>query len=214
MEYKVEDICKDVRVCLDMNLDNSALKSIGDVDTLEIDDIIRSKIADAARSIERDCETYMLDRGEAFATSVEWDGQKGIGSGSTLLPDDFLRLVSFKMSDWDYACTTAISEDSTEYTLQKSRYYGLRGNPQSPVVAIVHAPTGLKLEFYSCEAGSNVNVEHARYIPIPMIRDGRINVCEKLYPAIVHYTASLAAMTLGNNDMATVLKNMSEDLAK
>ena len=145
-EYSVEELVKEVRVALDENATSEQLRGFGDSETLTLDAIIESKIEGAAKVIELNAPFHLLDGGEGFCdsenpsadNSVAWaSGEVGIGYGIAKLPDDFLRLVSFKMSDWDYAVTTAITEDDPRYAMQHSRYGGIKGNPQRPVVAVV-----------------------------------------------------------------------------
>lgn len=214
MTYDIENIKRDVRIALDQNMVSTQLLSTGDIDTLSLNDIIESKIADAARVIMRDAAHHLLDGGVAFGDSIEWFSREGIGGGSILLPSDFLRLVSFQMSDWSRAVTMAITEDNPLYELQSSRYGGVRGNPQKPVVAITQQPIGLVLEFYSCTAGEGVNVKRATYLPIPKIESGSIEFCEKLYPAVIHYAAYLVALSINQPDLAASMLNISKDLAQ
>lgn len=212
MTYQVADIVKDVRVCLDQNMVSDALAGIGDVDTLALDEIIESKIVNAAMAIESQAPVTMLDSGRAFGDSIGWDSEAGYGSGHIHLPDDFLRLLTFQMSDWDYAVTQAITEDDPLYAQQRSRFGGVRGNPQKPIVAITQQPIGLVLEFYSCTSG-DAWVKRARYIPIPRIRNGKIELCEKLKPAIVYYTAYLAALSISDTTLAASMLNTANTLA-
>lgn len=212
MTYQVADIVKDVRVCLDQNMVSDALAGIGDVDTLALDEIIESKIVNAAMAIESQAPVTMLDSGMAFGDSIGWDSEAGYGSGHIHLPDDFLRLLTFQMSDWDYAVTQAITEDDPLYAQQRSRFGGVRGNPQKPIVAITQQPIGLVLEFYSCTSG-DAWVKRARYIPIPRIRNGKIELCEKLKPAIVYYTAYLAALSISDTTLAASMLNTANTLA-
>lgn len=206
MEYAVRSLLRDVRVAIDLNKQSAELESFKDVDTLTINEIARSKIIDAARMVESSAPSYLLDSGEPFATTIGWDSKVGYGGGHIILPQDFMRLVSFQMSDWDYAVTTAITEDDPLYARQRSRWPGIRGCPQRPVVAITQQPVGQVLEFYSCTGGEDVYVARARYIPYPFIleKDGEdcIDLCEKLKPAIVYYTAYLTEQTLGDTNMA------------
>lgn len=213
MEYLVENIIKEVKVALDENVDSSALSGLGDVDTLKLDEIIESKVVDAARIIESNAPAHLLDSGRAFGESIGWDGQPGYGAGYIHLPDDFMRLVCFQMSDWDYAVTVAITEDSPQYQMQRSRFAGVRGNPQKPVVAITSQPIGLVLEFFSCYSGESAFIKKARYIPIPRIKNGKIDICEKLKRAVVYYTAYLAALSLGNGDAAGAMLAVARELA-
>jgi len=213
MEYNVSDLKKEVRVALDKNMSSATLTSLGDVDTLSIDEIIESKIADAARLVENSAPVYLLDGGYPFATSIGWDSEPGYGSGHIVLPQDWMRLVSFQMSDWNQAVTVAISEDDPLYMQQRSRFPGIRGCPQKPVVALVMRPEGLVLEFYSCTAG-DVYVKRARYLPVPKIVSGKIDLCEKLKPAVVYYAAYLTALSVGSGDLAAALLNISNELMK
>lgn len=214
MEYNVSDIVQEAKVALDENVSSAALAGLGDVDTLKLEEIIESKVVDAAMVIEQNAPAYMLDSGKAFGESIGWDGQPGYGAGYIHLPDDFMRLVCFQMSDWDYAVTVAITEDSPQYQMQRSRFAGVRGNPQKPVVAITSQPIGLVLEFFSCYSGENAFIKKARYIPIPRIKNGKIDLCEKLRRAVVYYTAYLAALSLGNGDAAAAMLATAKELAE
>ena len=214
MEYNVSDIVQEAKVALDENVDSTKLTGLGDIDTLTKEEIIGSKVVAAATVIESQAPFYLLDSGKAFGESIGWHGQPGYGSGYIHLPDDFLRLVTFQMSDWDYAVNVAITETDPAYQLQRSRFAGVRGNPQKPVVAITMQPIGLVLEFYSCYTGDNAFIKRARYIPVPRVRGGKIELCEKLKPAIVYYTAYLSALTLGDGDAAAAMLATARELAE
>lgn len=214
MDYSVEDIIEQAKVAIDENVSSTQLAALGDIDTLTLDEIIRSKVADAARLVESEAAHHLLDNGKAFGSSVVWESQEGYGAGKVNLPNDFLRLVTFRMSDWYRAVTEPITEDSPLYAMQSSRYAGVRGNPQRPVVAIVHGVASQVLEFFACQAGPGVEVAKARYIPIPSIDDtDHIELCPKLVRAVVYRAASMTASAIGNNDLATILLATSNELA-
>ncbi len=213
MVYEVSDLMIEVRTALDMNTSSAALLAEDDVDTLSLDDIIRSKLARAARVVEESAPRHLLDYGKVIGDTINWHGEIGKGSGMMKLPDDFMRLISFQMDDWERPVTEAVDEDSAEYRKQKSRYAGIRGTPQRPVVAIVQRPTGQYLEFYSCVKGEDVKLLRARYLPYPKIgADGGIEICEKLKDAVVHYTAYLTALTFGEQELAAAVKSIAEEL--
>lgn len=214
MNYSVEDLVEEARIAIDRNANSTPLASLGDVDTLTIDEIIRSKVEDAARLVEESAAHHLLDAGKPFAASVTWENDvAGYGAGRVVLPDDFMRLVTFRMSDWYMPVTEAITEEDAAYPMQASRYAGVRGNPQRPVVAIVHGATGQELEFYSCSAGPGVRVNAARYIPLPKIAGGYIDLCPKLERAVVYRLASMAAAIVGASDLAALLLGTSNELA-
>lgn len=62
------------------------------------------------------------------------------GSGLIQLPDDFLRLSSFKLAEWDRAVTVPISKSNPKYNLQKNTV--TRGKPFKPVVVIGYYDVG------------------------------------------------------------------------
>ena len=218
MLYSVSELQKDIRIVLDENMTSELLFESGDIDTLTLEELIKSKIADAARIVVLNAPNHLLDGGidggPNFGESISWDsGQVGYGKGSIVLPRNFLRLICFQMSDWSRAVTEPISENHPKYFLQASRYSGIRGCPEKPVVAIVHTSVGLTLEFYSCISGEGVKIKKARYIALPAIdAKGNIEICEKLRSATIYYAAALVATTIKEYELATHLKKVSETL--
>lgn len=212
MVYSVNTLIEEIRVALDRNNSSDKLVLSADTDTLTLDEIIQSKIEPAAKIVEANAPYHLLDGGKEFATSVTWDSSEGIGSGYTQLPDDFLRLLCFQMSDWSRAVFNPITPADPEYALQSSRVPGIKGTPQKPVVAIVMRPAGLTLEFYSCAAGAGVTAKYARYLPIPTIREGDIEICEKLKSSVIYRAAHLTALTLGDVELSNNMLAASEAL--
>lgn len=210
MEYGIEKIKEDVRIAIDENAQSEAFIDNADEDTLTLNQIIESKIEEAVRTVESIAQLHLVGEGEVFAENIVWFGEPGNGGGYTLLPSDFLRLITFQMSDWSYPVSTAISQDSPLYPLQKSRYPGVRGCPQRPVVAIVPRAIGITLEFYSCTSGENAHVIRARYLPVPKIEDGQIEICERIYKAVVLQCASMVSVTVGNTQLAEYFNKQTE----
>ncbi len=212
MLYGLEDIKRDVRVVLDENQVSDNMMQ--DIDTLSLNDVIVSKIEEAAKIVILNAPNYMLEPGHNFAKTVAWaSGQVGLGWGWTIVPDDFLRFVSFKMSDWDCVVYEAITADNPIYKLQKSRFAGIRGNIHKPICAIVMRPYGRTLEFYSCKGGKDVFVENAVYMPIPKIENEAVEICERCYRSTIYMIAALTAGNLDNNKIE-YLMNLSNSLLK
>ncbi|MDE6246640.1 MAG: hypothetical protein K2M41_02205 [Muribaculaceae bacterium] len=209
MIYKVEDISRDVRVALDENKVSEQLIADEDIDTLSLDEIVRSKIEEGAERVFAEAPLSFLDCGRVFGDAVYW---RDLNCGWILLPDDFMRLVIFKMSDWERPVWEAVMVTDPRYELQFSRYQGIRGNPQKPVVAIVRRMEGLALEFFSCRDQS-ATVEQAKYISVPKIdSDGGINIPERCYKAVVYKVASMTSYSLGQGDQGTLLDELSKRL--
>lgn len=215
MDYSVDALIREAKVAIDENVSSQALTALEDIDTLTLDEIIRSKVEDAARLVEEGAAHYLLDAGQVFGGVIYWESDvEGYGAGRVNLPDDFMRLVGFQMSDWSRPVTDAITETDPRYLMQSSRFGGVRGNPQRPVVAITHGATGLVLEFYSCTKGPGTHIKSAHYIAVPKVSTtGTIDLCPKLERAVVYRLASMTAAIIGAPDVAANLLGTSNELA-
>lgn len=206
MIFQIDKIMQDVRVCIDQNMRSDALLESGDIDTLALDDIIRSKILEAVQRVHMDAPNYLLEGGHNFGDAVYW---RELESGWVLLPPDFMRLVVFEMDDWETAVYQAISTDDPEYEKQRSRFKGIRGTAQRPVCAIAIRPEGRVLEFYSCKS-CHAQVSRAVYIPYPTIdEDGGVDVSERCYNAVVYTAAGLTLITCGEVEKGNNLSEMA-----
>lgn len=202
---------QDVRICLDQNMESDALIESGDIDTLALDEIIKSKILEAIQRVHRDAPNYLLEGGHNFGDAVYW---RELESGWVLLPKDFLRLVVFEMDDWEQAVYQAISTDDPEYQKQRSRFKGIRGTAQRPVCVIAIRPEGRVLEFYSCKS-TDAQVSRAMYIPYPSIDDdGGVDVCERCYNAVVYTAAGLTLITCGEVERGNNVSELAQTFLK
>ena len=197
--YSVASLVEKVRIALDENATTTSLLT-GTVETLGLNAIIEQKIAHAARQITERAPSHLLDGGKAFAESLTWpSGTVGSGYAYASLPDDFMRLVVFQMSDWARPVVNAINDNDPRYFLQKSKFSGIKGNTEKPVCAITTHSTGKVMEFYSCSGGSGVTVKTARYLAYPEAKISNevlvYDLCPKLFDAIIYQTAGLVAMT-------------------
>lgn len=209
MVYEVERVVRDVRVALDRNMTSSGLTEFGDPETLALDELIRSKICDGVRRVETVAPAYLLEEGHSFGDSVYWTGG---GRGRVLLPDDFMRLINFRMNDWERTVYEALSPADPEYKMQSSRFGGIRGNPQKPVCAIVNRPEGKALEFYSCKS-EDAYVAEGQYVPYPRIDEyGGIDISERCYRAVVYMTAGLVLLSYGEQEKASAMMEISKSM--
>lgn len=202
---------QDVRICLDQNMTSDALLESGDIDTLALDDIIRSKILEAVQRVHMDAPNYLLEGGHNFGDAVYW---RELESGWVLLPPDFMRLVVFEMDDWEQAVYQAVSTDDPEYKKQRSRFKGIRGTAQHPVCAIAIRPEGRVLEFYSCKS-KDAQVSRAMYIPYPKIdEDNGVDICERCYNAVVYTAAGLTLLTCGEVEKGNAVSELAQTYLK
>lgn len=207
MVYNIHDVMRDVRICLDQNMTSEQLLHDNDIDTLTLDEIIRSKILEAVVRVHSIAPTYLLEEGHNFGEAVFWGD---LESGWVLLPQDFMRLIVFEMSDWGRAVYAAISPTDPKYALQRQRIKALRGTAQKPVCAIAMRPEGRVLEFYSCKS-EEAYVRRAQYLPYPKTdRNDGIDISERCYTAVKYAAASLTLHTLGEADKASAFAELSK----
>lgn len=207
--YSVEEIIKDVRISLDFDKSNDNLAFVNDTETLSLDAIIASKIVEAVERVHITAPVLLLEGSLSLPDDIYWeDGNDGVGW--VQLPADFMRLVCFKMSDWNTIVRKAIGTDNPIYSRQRSRFKGVRGNPQKPVCVVAVRPAGRVLEFYSCK-DNNATMNIGEYIPYPKIDEyGTIEICEPCYQAVIYTIAMLVSITLGENEKG----NYFNELAK
>lgn len=210
MIYQLDRIVRDVRVALDENGVDNALLMDSDEDTLRMDEVIRSKVVEAVERVHMEAPYYLLEQGHNFegaSDAVYWGDQE---SGWVLLPEDFLRLVVFEMSDWERPVYSAITPADPLYAKQHSRVKALRGVAQRPVVAIAVRPEGRVLEFWSCKS-EDARITRAVYMPHAYIDDyGGVNISERCYTAAVYMTAGLTLTALGEAEKAKTMFEMSK----
>lgn len=216
MIVQLETILRDVRVCIDENMQSKQFMLDGDIYTLTQNDIIKSKVVDAVRLVEMTAPVHLLENGHTFV----YDGRNDKGgvywgrgfTGWILLPEDFMRLIAFEMDDWERPVTEAIAPTDSEYKLQRSSIIGLRGNYQRPVCAICSRPEGKVLEFYSCKS-EDATVRRAIYLPYPTVDEsGGVDLSEHCYRSIIYMCAGLTLATLGKDNESSNMINISKNL--
>lgn len=184
MQYKrVDSIVADVKVCFDEIGLNDA-EFLTDTDNAEMDTIITSKIGDALRFVGLHADVGYLE-----PTVVSTDVTAKDGVVDYKLPDDFLRMIYARLSDWLFAVTEPIFYTEKEYaTLKNPITTGYPDNPKVAITADKH------LELYTTKSsspkltlgyiGETVQDENEQW-PIP----------NKLYRGVVYYTAGLTLLT-------------------
>lgn len=209
MNYAVADIIKDVRITLDQNQVESILAA--DDDTLELDDIIRKKITEAAMRILREAPLRMIDGTASLPEPVTIeDESEGSDAQAPIrsvirLPDDYLRLAIVKMSDWKTPLRVAVLDTSDIYQTVTSEFDGIRPNQYRPLAVETEDADGPILELWGSSDADAV-LEQGRYIGLPRVRDGILNFPKLLYPALVNMTAALTAQAYKDNSAQPLMQ--------
>lgn len=210
MVYQLERILEDVRIALDQNGANETLLSEGDEDTLSLDELIRSKVLEGVDRVHSMAPYNKLELGHNFADEnlLYWEGNDTCGW--VLLPDDFLRLVVFQMSDWERAVYKPIYTDDPSYPIQRGRVKGLRGTAQRPVCVIAMRPEGNTLEFYSCKS-HEAEISKAVYIAYASVdEDGGVDISERCYESVVYTIGALTLMSCGEAEKGATLLEIAK----
>lgn len=225
-KYKVDDIVGDVRLCLDQNQTSEAMESFGDIDTSDLDDVIRSKIEDAATLIVSSAPIHKLGGGKDL--DLKYIQNKKVRSSDYTwyvvipLPADYLRLLYIKCDDWNKAVSEGITTEDPQYALQRSRVESVRGNAERPVVVLAPLTitiedkafqgNGKCLECYSTTQPSKK--PSVKYIAKPAITASEeIEIPTELYRSVVYAIGYLTATAFGSETQAPMLLSVAKDLA-
>lgn len=216
MIYTIDRIVEDVRVCMDQNRTSDALFADDDSESLKLDEVIKSKILEAVERVHTEAPYQLLEQGHNIVDDVNSIYWGDLESGWVLLPDDFMRLVVFEMSDWERAVYSVLTPDSPEYAKQRSRVKAVRGTAQRPVCVLGVRPEGKVIEFYSCKS-EEATITRAVYIPYPVIEmegsgsDG-VDISERCYQAVVYTVSALTLTTCGEVDKAKNFFDMAKTI--
>lgn len=207
--YAVSELVKEVKVLLDRNQESAGLLTPTDSDTLSQGELIQSKIVDAARIILKDAPASMLDGKTFDGLNTVWAETNGAYVGTVYLPSDMIRLLDVKVSDWNRSAEI-ITEEDDAYKIQCSRF-GVRGNPERPIAALIHNSGNRYLELFTSK--SNTATVSLTYVGMPFISDGNIDLPETLKDSIVYMAGYLTCISLGDTDTASGLLGVARKLA-
>ena len=207
--YAVSELVKEVKVLLDRNQESAGLLTPTDSDTLSQGELIQSKIVDAARIILKDAPASMLDGKTFDGLNTAWAETNGAYVGTVYLPSDMIRLLDVKVSDWNRSAEI-ITEEDDAYKIQCSRF-GVRGNPERPIAALIHNSGNRYLELFT--SNSNTATVSLTYVGMPFISEGNIDLPETLKDSIVYMAGYLTCISLGDTDTASGLLGVARKLA-
>ena len=207
--YAVSELVKEVKVLLDRNQESAGLLTPTDSDTLSQGELIQSKIVDAARIILKDAPASMLDGKTFDGLNTAWAETNGAYVGTVYLPSDMIRLLDVKASDWNRSAEI-ITEEDDAYKIQCSRF-GVRGNPERPIAALIHNSGNRYLELFTSK--SNTSTVSLTYVGMPLISEGNIDLPETLKDSILYMAGYLTCISLGDTDTASGLLGVARKLA-
>lgn len=200
MNCEIQTLMREVRIAMDENADWHDLLAAEDT-TLRLDDIIIQKIIDATRMLIEETPAEQLNNGRDFTElEINWVGNHG----QIRLPDDFLRLIIFRMSDWDLPVREMQNDDTELYAMQSSPIPGIAADHQRPLVFRTRIKGDDILEFYGCK-DQGATIISAEYLPEPYIVDGIIDVPSLIRMEVIYRAAGLTAMAIKDYTLSTNL---------
>lgn len=115
-------------------------------------DYVDEQLPIAANEVLLSAPIHKLSATQADASKI--DTPKANGVCIITLPDDYLRLVKVKLTEWSTPVSIPISVDHPLYRQQHNKY--TRGHQDKPVVAYVEVGSKKQLECYSYTKESTV----------------------------------------------------------
>jgi hypothetical protein len=187
--YTIAKIVELVRTKLDeIELNESEMQDL-DQDNENLDKVIKSCISEAYKMVSMLADVSMIEGKDASNASLSIDDQL---VGRISVPDDFIRLVSVRLSSWSSAKSSAISEDSPEYRMQSNRW--VCGTPNRPVAALANGKSGRVLELYKASS-ANDTLKSFTYVPSVADDAESVDISDQLAGAFIYFIAGLTLVT-------------------
>lgn len=118
------------------------------------------------------------------------------GSGFVLLPDDCLRVLEFKMSEWKRSVTD-FAQEGSDVALKQSNPF-LRGGVCKPVCVLSHRDVGRGFEYYSVKKKHEID----RLIIVKVTPAEDISF--RLQSVVTWWCASRVLQIVGKANVATM----------
>lgn len=216
-DYELTYIIGRVRNILDQNMETDSMSGFGDVETLELDEVITEQVCAGARLIELAAPIEMLGKAYPGQSSVSVNDTSNPHIGLCCLPSNFLREVYFKISCWEVGITSFSDVGSKDYFMLHSRNADLVLSSLRPVAILVPIAVSGYNRQYNLEVyvtGSRRYIEDFYFITEPSIsKANTVSLCDKLEEPILYAIASLVANSFGAVQQSVNLMSTARALA-
>jgi hypothetical protein len=166
---------------------DSIIVSVGQDDNKPIDTIIGDLLDESAKEVLLKAPVHRLT-----VTSSSNAGTAATGdakTGTIDIPNDYLRLVELKMTDWLRPVTELVPQGTPLANMQYNKY--LRGGLNKPVAVLSHRSDKMVIEYFTID--TKHTVERFLYIK----KDVAENVPEILQDALCWICASRVLTIFG-----------------
>lgn len=204
--YSIKQIVEQVRIKYD-EFGAAESEMIVSPDNADMDTIIASNIGAAYHFVMMGADLSMLEGKNLKVDDESLEIDKDL-VGHIKLPDDFLRVVTVRLSSWKSSPANVITEGMPEYRMQSDPY--ACGTFQYPVMAIVNSVEGRFLELYKARTQEDT-LKSFVYVPLWSSGNNEVNIPDMLSDAFIYYVAGLTATTFREdvaNDFIKVAKGL------
>lgn len=151
--------------------------------------LISELLPEAAAHELRQADSDDIDDCESLNEEERHVSYDANGMGLLPLPENFLRLLYFKMSDWSRGVSSMLTYGSEEHSLRYPNPYRGRGVRRAPAVACRNAGKDSLLEIFGSQPSARV--EEFRYVGWPELQNGQICLPRRLYGKICERLATM-----------------------
>ena len=205
---QVEELIKKVRITMDENSSSSRLAEIKDIDSLQLDELIRESIVAGVKYVHSNADVTELTDDVTEDASTSSLVEEIIGSEKYIqyikCPSDFHVLSSMKMSRWKKPVRILSVLNNVNEDMELCPYYGIGSDKESPAVYLTERNGNRVFMACSCdEEGSTL--ETFRYLPLPSIKEGNIKIIKGRENDCAYAIAYNVFMSLGDANMASAM---------
>lgn len=178
----------------EISTSDTPLQAITMADEKPIDTIIESLLDESALEILLKAPFHRLDITSATPTITQ--DETDTTTGKITAPEDFLRLVSFRMDDWERSVTELSIKGDAISRRQSNKY--IRGGQSRPVGVLSKSDKGIEIEYYSTKSTTHALSEFL-YIK----KTSAENITDtQMIEAMTWICAGRALLIVGNADDA------------
>ncbi len=195
-----------VRTLLNEAQSENSISLITD-DTLLLDKYISELLPEAVLFVQMNKKSGMLNgKSMANCNLSLWNGEYGV----IILPEDYVRLVSFKLDNWLHPCYNVSSPGSVADAAQANKY--TRAGKSSPVCIEVPSAQGILLYVYPVEEDSIPTVEYLLYEGTYNSSKGLASNNDSLLQAVAYQCAGLVCNVFEKYDAANAFMSLAAAL--
>ena len=166
--------------------------------------LINSILDEAAKRTLMSAPIHVIEPTDASSQTVTADAG-GDKIGYIELPDNFLRLISLKMTDWEREVNEAITTYHPGYKMQRNKY--VRGGVSKPVAVYAWRKIGAVqkrvIEYYSVD--TNHTIESFFYVPETVAEEVQSNLLD----ALTWFCASMILNIVGMENAAKIAEEQA-----